>query len=489
MSLGTKRTSLWLALIMILSLVLAACGNDDGGGTTQGGTTPTAGGMTGTATEMTGGTTPTEITAPEGATTPGVGGTAPVGGAPAGPVAAQPACPDAARDQDVQMWSPLTGPDGQVMTRLAKQFSDENEYGIKVQHTAQPEYLQRLNTSAAAKKLPTMTVIRASDIATMSARNILKPMSDEAMGAIVEGDISGDFPEQVWNAGEYKGQRYAFPLDVHPLVMYYNKDLFKKAGIPEPGAEPMTKEEFESAVQKLHQGDTMGWAIGTLFSSDTLWQTMFWQMGGNLVNEDGTQATYNTPEGVEALNYVKEMKNKYSPKISGTGDPEVIAFQQGKVGIVFHGPWHISNLEKLPFTGFAPVPQLGEKYAVWGGSHQFGLTTEDPKQQAAAGCWIGWMSENSAEWAKAGLLPIRNSVRNSPELTEIAPNIAAFKAEADAVILFQPVPDLEPAVLNEAVKAVAAGVAGKGDPKQLLDQAAQRSNQIIKQNQQKYGGQ
>ncbi len=302
MSLGTKRTSLWLALIMILSLVLAACGNEGGnGGDTQGGTTPVA-------TEMTGGTTPTEITPPEAVTTPGmVGatapadaeGTAPVGGAPAGgPVAAQPTCPDAARDQEIQMWSPLTGPDGQVMTRLANQFSEENEYGITVRHVAQPEYLQRLNTSAAANKLPTMTVIRASDIATMSARNILKPISDEAMGAIAEGDISGDFPEQIWGAGEYNGERYAFPLDVHPLVMYYNKDLFKKAGIPEPGAEPMTKEEFESAVQKLHQGDTMGWAIGTLFSADTLWQTVFWQFGGNLVNEDGTQATYNTPDGV-----------------------------------------------------------------------------------------------------------------------------------------------------------------------------------------------
>jgi len=488
MSIGTKRATLWLALLMMLSLVLAACGNDGGDGDTPAGTTPTAGGgIVGTS---------TEIAEPEG-TMPGVGatapvdaeGTAPVGVAPSGPVAAPPPCPEAARDQEVQMWSPLTGPDGQVMTRLATQFSEENEYGITVRHTAQPEYLQRLNTSAAAKKLPTMTVIRAGDIPTMAARNILKPISDEAMGAIAEGDISGDFPEQVWAAGEYNDGRYAFPLDVHPLVMYYNKDLFKQAGIPEPGSEPMTKEDFEAAVAKLHQGDTIGWAIGTLFSSDTMWQMLTRQLGGTLANEDGTQATYNSAEGAEALQYVKDMKAKYSPKISGTGDPEVVAFQQGKVGVVFHGPWHISNLEKLPFTGFAPVPQLGDEYAVWGGSHQLGITTEDPAQQAAAGCWIGWLSSNSAQWAKAGLLPIRNSVRNSEELTEIAPNIAAFAAEADAVILFPPVPDLEAAVMTEASKAIAAAVAGKGEPKQLLDQAAQRSNQIIQQNQKKYGGQ
>jgi multiple sugar transport system substrate-binding protein len=385
------------------------------------------------------------------------------------------------------MWSPLTGGDGDVMTALAQQFSSENKQGITVRHTAQPEYIQKLNTSAAAKKLPTMTVIRAGDIPIMAARNILKPMGAEAMAA-AGGDMSKDFPQQVWGAGDIGGKRYTIPLDVHPLVLYYNKDLFKKAGIPDPGKKPMTKQQFEQAAEKLNQGGNTGWAIGTLFSSDTLFQTLVRQFGGTLVNADGTQATYNSEAGVRALNYIKEMKQKYSPKISGAGDPEVVAFQQGKVGMVLHGPWWIGSLEKLPFTGFAPTPQFGEKYAVWGGSHQLGITTDDPAQQAAAGCWIGWLSSNSVQWAKAGQVPARNSVRLGKELATVAPPVAGFATEADDVILFPPIPGLESAVMTEASKAIAAVVQGQAqDAKAALDQAAARSNQLIQQNLKTYG--
>ncbi len=508
------RVSLWLALLMIMSLVLAACGNQ-GGNTGTGGTGNTGTGGGATATTGTGGTgtgTGTGATATTGTGSTGtdMGATATTGtgtgtdagatatgtgagagaGAPA-TTAAPPECPEAAQGQTVEMWSPLTGPDGDEMTRLAQQFSQENNRGITVRHTAQPEYLQRLNASAAAKKLPTMTVIRAGDIPTMAARNILKPMSEQAMGAIASGNISNDFPEEVWNVGQIKGQRYAFPLDVHPLVMYYNKALFKQAGIPEPGTDkPMTKEEFESAVNKLNQGGNIGWAIGTLFSADTMFQMLVRQFGGSMVNEDGTQATYNSPEAVRALEYIRDQKQKFSPKISGTGDPEVVQFQQGKVGVVFHGPWHISNLQKLPFTGFAPVPQLGERYSVWGGSHQLGLTTEDPAQQTAAGCWIGWLSANSVQWAKAGQLPVRQSVANSPQLAQEAAPIAAVAIEAPAVDLYPPVPDLEGAVMTEASKAIAAVVQGQQkDVKAALDQAVQRSNQIIQQNAKRYGTQ
>ena len=159
--------------------------------------------------------------------------------------------------------------------------------------------------------------------------------------------------------------------------------------------------------------------------------------------------------------------------------------------MVIHGPWHIGDMSKLPFVGFAPVPQWGDEYAVWGGSHQLGITTDDPAKQAAAGCWISWLSTNSAQWAAAGQLPVRTSILNSPQLQTVAAPIHSIRSEGEAVIMPKPIPGLVPAVWGEGFgKAVDAVLLGQQkDIKKALDDAVAKSNQIIKQNQGRYGGQ
>jgi multiple sugar transport system substrate-binding protein len=393
-------------------------------------------------------------------------------------------CPSIAQGQTIEMWSPLTGPDGDEMSALAKRFSDENPWKVTVKHVAQPEYIQKLNAAAAAKQLPAMTVVRAINIGELVERNVLKPISPDLLAVLGE-DIASDFPALAWNAGEYEGQRYTIPLDIHPLVMYYNKDMFQKAGVPEPGKKPWTKDEFESALEKLAASGVQPIAIGTAFQGATLFQSFIRQFGGNLVNEDGTKVTYNSDAGVQALTYVKELKDKYSPEISGAGDPEVAVFKQGKAAIVIHGPWHISDLQKLPFVGFAPIPQVGSQPSVWAGSHQLGLTSDDPAQQAAAVCWIDWLSRNSLEWAKAGQIPARISVFNDPKLVEVAGPVAAFADQAHYAYILPPVAELEGALWGEFGAVVDGVLMGEiTDVKAAL--AAAKSQQIVDQNAEKY---
>lgn len=493
-----KSTTLMIVLSMLLAL-LAACGST--GGTDAGGAgassgTDAGGAVASSGTEAGGGGADASAGAVASSIVDSTDGAASedaaasTGGAAASTqTGAAGACPDQAQGQQITMWSPLTGPDGDEMTGLANQFSQENPSKITVQHVPQPEYLQKLNTAAAGKNLPDMTVIRVTDVAEMAARNVVKPMSEDVL-SIIGDDIASDFPEDVWNGGEYQDQRYSVPLDVNPLVLYYNKDMFQAAGITVPTDRPMNREEFEKAADALNKDGVAGIAIGTLFSGETLFDTLIRQFGGSLSNAEGTEATFNSDEGVEALTYLREMKQKYSPQIQGQGDPEVTQFQQGKAAMVIHGPWHISNLQRLPFTGFGMVPQWGDKYAVQGGSHQLALTGEDPAKQAAAGCWIAWLSENSTQWAKAGQVPARNSARENAELQTIAPAVAAFAQEAEAVTIPPSVPGISGALGGEgfgrAVNPVLLGQ--QTDIKAALDEAAQRSNQLLQQNAQTYGG-
>jgi multiple sugar transport system substrate-binding protein len=387
------------------------------------------------------------------------------------------------------MWSPLTGPDGDEMTGLANQFSQENSLGIKVTHTAQPDYLQKLNTAAAGNSLPEMTVIRAGDIGEMVARNVLKPMSDAALTEAGGADaLKGQFTDAVWNAGQVKDKRYTVPLDTHPLVLYYNKDMFQKAGITMPTDRPMTKEEFEKAVDALNKDGIAGVSIGTAFQTGAWFQALIRQFGGDITDAQGTKATYNSDQGVQAATYIHDLKAKTTPQVNGAGDPEVKLFQQQKAAMVFHGPWHISDMVKLPFVGYAQMPQIGSTYSVWGNSHQLAMTTDDAAKQAAAGCWIGWLSQNSVQWAKAGQVPARKSARESAELATVSPPVAAFAKEIEAVKFLPPVPGLEGALWGQGFEpALNAYLLGQStDIKKGLDDAAVKSDQIIKDNAAKY---
>ena len=463
----SRLSLLWISVVLMLALVLAACG----GGAVDEDPEP------GEAPETT-----VDDVAEE------VAEEAPVAAEEEPVEVAAGACPASANGLSIEMWSPLTGPDGDEMTALAERFSSENESGITVLHVPQPEYIQKLNAGAAANQLPAMTVVRAINVGELAERNVLKPISEEAL-AVLGDNIAGEFPENVWSAGEYDGARYSIPLDVHPLVMYYNKNLFEEAGVELPGNEPMSPEQFQQTLEQLDAAGVQPIAIGNAFQGATLFQTMIRQYGGALTNEEGTEVTYNSEAGARALEFVNELRSQYSPDISGAGDPEVAAFKQGNAAIVMHGPWHISDLQRLDFVGFAPVPQMGDEYAVWGGSHQLALTTDDPAQQAAAACWIDWLSENSVEWAAAGQIPARTSAREDPRLAEIAPAISGIAASADDAIILPQVAELEGALWGEFGPVVDGVLLGEeSDIPGALEAAAGRSQQIIDENQARYEG-
>src|SRR6266498_2008397 len=221
-------------------------------------------------------------------------------------------CPAGVEGMAIEMWSPLTGPDGDEMTALADQFSKENPCKITVTHVAQPDYVQKLEAAAAAGQLPAMTAVRAINVGQLAARNVLKPFSDDVM-AVLGDDLASDFPEDLWSLGVYKDQRYSIPLDVNPLVMFYNKDLFEKAGIEPPGTEPWTREQFEDALAKLEAIKVTPVSLGTAFQAAALWQALIRQYGGALTDEAGTKATYNSDAGVKALEKIKELRDKYTP--------------------------------------------------------------------------------------------------------------------------------------------------------------------------------
>ena len=412
-------------------------------------------------------------------------------GAPA--ALAQVACSEAAQGAQLVFWNGFSGPDGQFMTQLVDSFNQENEQGVQVNMTIQPsgEYYNIINAASASRTLPDVLQVHLDQVATQAVRQTIRPLSDEVLGEL--GISADDYPEAVWAGTEYNGERYALPLDIHPMVMWYNRDDWEAAGLEDPAGRELSAEEYEAALTALgEQGsDTMPWSVTTGFPITWMFETLLYQFGGDRFNEDGTEVAFNSEAGVQALTYLKEAQSTFSqPNLPV--DAGVTAFKQGQSATEWNGTWQLSNLTGEGFqSGWgAPLPNIGGEYAVTAGSHVLSLgnsATEDPAKTAAAACFIGYLSTNSLEWVSgAGHIPANTTVRESAEFQALEPQ-ASYALMADAAVFPPSIPGITDALapLDQAVQAVMAGQLT--DIQAALDEAAAQGNQILEQNRQRYG--
>lgn len=382
-------------------------------------------------------------------------------------------------------WNAFTGPDGPYMGKLVASFNAANP-NIHVTMTIQADYDTKLDTAAASDTLPDIAIINEDKIATEVFRHILRPI-DGIMPAL--GYTSSDFPAPAWNIGEVAGHRYTVPLSIVPMTMFYNVDLLKKYGINNP---PTTAQEFAIAAAAATKDGNHGFQITTGFPVQQIFQQLLHQFGGTEYNSDATQATWNSPAGLQALQWMKDAQAKYSaPKLEV--DADVNSFKSGQVGMIWNGIWQATNVtgDGVDFNGMAgPVPQIGPDPATWAGLASFALPAHKSgvnqcKDQAASS-FIKYVIDNSLQWANAGNVPAYNKVRNGAGIKAMPLQSSLAKSVENPV--FPPaVPGIADAFapLGDAISAVMSGSAT--DMQKALNDAANRADQILAQNRQKYG--
>jgi multiple sugar transport system substrate-binding protein len=137
----------------------------------------------------------------------------------------------------------------------------------------------------------------------------------------------------------------------------------------------------------------------------------------------------------------------------------------------------------------APIPQIGTQQAVWASSHNFTVTKQvssDANKAQAAKVFIKWISDHSIDWAKAGQVAARKTVRESPEFTQLEVQSIAAK-ELDYVHFPPAVPGIGEITTPTFELAVNKAVLGKQTPKAALDEATSKANELLAANRQKYG--
>ena len=388
----------------------------------------------------------------------------------------------------VAFWNGWTGPDGVQAQKMVDQFNSENP-NIKVNMNVYQwaDFFKKLPAAVRTGNGPDIAVMHIDDIATNAAQQVIQPITDIATALKLD---ESQYDPAVWNGGMVKDQRYGIPIDVHNLGLYYNKDLFEKAGL-DPAKPPTTNDEYMNALDKLKAKGIQGsWVTPFQFTGGFQFESLLWQFGGDLFNKDVTQATWNSDAGVKALTWMTDLiKNGYSPS-NVAQDADYIALKNSKNAMVWTGIWQVNDATQLPSPkiGVAALPVIGQKPGVWGNSHQFVLPVNskaDANATEASRFFINWFTKNDAEWAKSAKVPATKQGVQSAEfkkLTELQP----FAAEVPAVVFPPAVAGIGDA-LAKMYDAVNAAVLGTKDAASALNDAAQSATGILADNKSKFG--
>jgi len=165
---------------------------------------------------------------------------------------------------------------------------------------------------------------------------------------------SGDVAKQYTNTdGEY----FQMPWKSNPVVIFYNKDLFKKAGLDPENPKLSTYADFLATSKTLVDSGVVPNAILPAPTSE-FFQTQFdfyplyaAQTGGKQIVEDN-KATFADQDGYDVADFWATMyKDKLAGQEAYTGD----AFADSKAAMAIVGPWAVSVYKDVNW-GSVPVP-------------------------------------------------------------------------------------------------------------------------------------
>jgi multiple sugar transport system substrate-binding protein len=243
--------------------------------------------------------------------------------------------------------------------RFVKAYNASHKNQIKLTVIPTDNYQARVAAAAGGKNLPDLFAADVIYAPNYVSQGLWLDITDK----INSLPYAKDIVQAPIKAGSKDGKEYVIPHTLDLSVLFWNKALFKKAGL-DPDTPPKTMQEFAQdaeTVRKKIGGDT----YGTFFGGNcpgcyvfTFWPSV-WAGGGNVMNEDGTASTIDDPQMKATFDiYNKLVKDDVvMPAAKDEAGPTWTGvFPKGKIGIMPMPSTTLGIMPKNMDIGVAPIP-------------------------------------------------------------------------------------------------------------------------------------
>ncbi|RRD03383.1 sugar ABC transporter substrate-binding protein [Arachnia propionica] len=284
-------------------------------------------------------------------------------------------------EQANQMYTWVSSPsDREQWESFVKGAQEKDaDFKLEIEGPTFAEYWTKVKTRMSSGDAPCIITTQAARAQELGS--LLSPLDELAKEAGV--DLT-QYNSAMMEGLTVDGTVRAIPYDAEPMVLYYNKDMFKAAGLQEPGLD-YTTEQFLSDAKALTSGDVMGFAVAPAFGYPYL---SFAFANGHTPTKDG-ELTLTDPGLVEDVQWgfdlVAKEKVATAPSSADVTDVSMQNFMSGKAAMVIEGPWFYSTIKEgtKAEVGVAVVPsKSGKPIGMIQGSG-FGISAKCPDKKAA----------------------------------------------------------------------------------------------------------
>ncbi len=319
-----------------------------------------------------------------------------------------------------------------------------------------------------------------------------------AFDDIVETDeerawLASFYPALMEN-GQTLGKTWGIPFQRSTIVMYYNKDMFREAGL-DPENPPATWDELTKAAKALTDADAGRYGLMIPSTGYPYWMfgALSMQSGQVLMNGNGTETYFDDPAVIEALEYWRSLGAEYGVMPEGTIEWGTLRqnFLEGKTAMMWHSTGNLTavkNNADFDF-GVAMLPAKKQRGTPTGGGnfYIFKQTSEDDRRAAMRLIRYLTSPEVAADWSiKTGYIGISPASYQTEALEQYVEEFPPAKVARDQ--LNYATAELSTYQTGRVRKllddAIQAALTGQKEPAEALQEAQSQAERLLKPYQQ-----
>lgn len=294
-----------------------------------------------------------------------------------------------------------------VVDGIVAKFQDQNP-DIKVNAIYAGNYDDtRIKSLAAleAGEPAQLAVMFSIDAYDLIEQDLVVPFDDLVEGAEEEAWLNSFYPALMAN-GQVEGKTWGVPFQRSTIVAYYNKDMFRAAGL-DPEKAPTTWDELVAMGKSLTNDEHHGLMIPSTGYPYWMFQALAIQNGKEVMSDDGVTTYFDDETVVDTLEFWKSLSQDHGIMPEGTVEWGTLrqAFLEGKTAMMWHSTGNLTavkNNAEFDF-GVAKLPGNVRLGSPTGGGNFYVFKDSTPEEKQAALELIKFMTapEQAAEWSIA----------------------------------------------------------------------------------------
>lgn len=337
---------------------------------------------------------------------------------------------------------------GGPITKLIDQYAadfNKTHPTIKVQPIYAGTYQDTIVKALTAHKAgtpPAASVLLSTDTFTLIDEDAVQPIDAFAKTAEDKAWLSSFYKAFMLNS-QVGGKTWGVPFQRSTIVLYWNKELFKDAGL-DPNRPPATWSELVGMANQLTKKDASGkitqYGIQVPSSGFPYWlfQAFTTQNDVILANESGNAVRFDDPKVIEALQFWVDLSRKHGVHPQGVVEWGTTPkdFMEKKAAMIWTTTGNLTNIRnnaKFDF-GVAMLPAGKRRGTPTGGGNFFIFKKASPAQQEAAFKFARWLTtpERAAQWGiDTGYVAVSSAAWETPAMKKYAADFPAAAVARD----------------------------------------------------------